>query len=1564
MKQPQRTIALSALFLFVMLAAFGAFAFAAPNAAHAQTNEPDPAPAAPTITAQALGETTIHLSWNAVQDAARYELWAWDNVNEWRQLGGDNLTAASYSHTGLTSGTTYYYQVRAVNEDGEVGAWSVRVDKTAGAAPESPVLTATAGNLQNTISWPAVTRATGYELWVWDVAWTQLLTAGSAITDTVYTHTGLTGGTTYYYQGRAVSASGVKSVWSAQVSATVMATPQVTATVMATPQVPAPTSFSASRGNTEITLSWGVPATTPGLTIASYEYRHAAANAALPAVWTNVGHVLSTTVTGLINGTTYSFELRARSATDAAGTAATASGTPSTVPGAPTLTATAGYQRIILTWTAPASDGGAPVTAYRIERVNDDGLWISQTSLPGSVLSWTATGLGNSVERVYRIFAVNAAGDSDWTSASATTLVNPVRAPSPPTGVRATAGHGKIELVWGEPAFNGGAAVTHFSYAYKETRGGSYPERNRWADTGTDLKAEITGLTPGVEYTFAVQAHNSAGMSDYAESESVEILPTGPVAAPTLRILLGDDGEPDPNPQITLTWNVVPPASNGGAPISGYEVEYKTSDQTDWTTWDNAVAGFDGPTEDGSGQSYSAAHGNQQLVLAPGTTYEYRVRAFNDADSATDANSPGESPDDANADAGQVEENGPWSNTAVVRTHAVAPGVPTLNPIAGQTTPPLAAWTLAETAITVRWTAPSSGGSPITSYQLRVTTNDDANARFGSSDTEDAVIANLPGTRTEYTHTGLKPLTGYYYSIRALNDADGDGIPGEDPADAKTPDSNILEVSAWSASSAEATTADTAPGAPDRPATPVISVSGSTVTFSWSTPPNQGISPITRYDVQYQRDDANDDNDWSDATTVVPVPPTNTSFVHQNVAGGSRYEYRVRAVNAAGESDFTAEIEASVAARAPEAPTLTASAVGAAEILLEWNKPEGNGTEYTGYVIQQWDPDATPAAWDTNTDLLEGDADTVNTTALNVGGLDAGATYYFRIRTSGGANDGEWSATARDDGASAATSAGAAPAAPGLLAMPGSDVGSITLTITPTIGTASHELQRWYDGSWRVIAAPASDAASYTDSGLNAGDKYYYALRATNTHGTGPWSAVVGAIATAGSPDAPALRVTDTDETSVSLAWNVPADNGAAITGYELQVWDRASNQWAAISGFDKTSAVTQYIHTGLTAGVTYAYRIRALPQNIDTDDPANGTGDEGWSAEDEADGAALPVGSVSATTDADVPGAPALHDITTVTASSITITWDPLAVADRGGSAITRYEVHKWTGASWAHQADVAAVAGREADPRTDQSDYAYTDTGLAAGAKRYYIVRAVNSQGAGKWSNFESGITSPAAPDAPALTAAARDTSSIQLTWTEAVLNGTGGFDANSGGYVLQRWHGSAFTTIQVDSDGDGTPDTPLSLDATTTLYVDTGLESGTQYWYRIRVDAQTNSVFSGIATATTIAAPPERPVVSAQPGDISHNAVKLTWDEPDDNGSAIISYELQRWDTSGPANQWTRLALISATRTEYTHRNLDPETRYVYRVRAQNRAPNTDGFGPWSTVISVTTSAAPHN
>ena len=100
---------------------------ATPTATHA------PPPAGPVLTA-AVQASAVELGWTAVQDATRYELWAWDSINGWMQIGGSSLTGTNYSHADVTAGTTYCYTILAVDAAGEPSDWSPYVSTTVSAS--------------------------------------------------------------------------------------------------------------------------------------------------------------------------------------------------------------------------------------------------------------------------------------------------------------------------------------------------------------------------------------------------------------------------------------------------------------------------------------------------------------------------------------------------------------------------------------------------------------------------------------------------------------------------------------------------------------------------------------------------------------------------------------------------------------------------------------------------------------------------------------------------------------------------------------------------------------------------------------------------------------------------------------------------------------------------------------------------------------------------------------------------------------------------------------------------------------------------------------------------------------------------------------------------------------------------------------------------------------------------------------------------------------------------------------------------------------------------------------
>jgi fibronectin type 3 domain-containing protein len=492
------------------------------------------APSAPQSLTATAGSGSVSLTWTPPASNGGANITGY-NVYRGTSAGGEsttpvatNVTTTSFTDTGLTNGTTYYYKVAAVNsagtspQSGEASATPVAVQATPPSAPQS--LTATGGNGTVKLSWTAPASnggapITGYNVYRSTSAGGEgTIPFATGLTTTSFTDSSVTNGTQYYYTVAAVNAAGT-SPQSGEASAT----PQAT--------VPsAPTGLVASAGNGQVMLSWTVPNSDGGSPITGYNvYRGTSAGGeGSTPVATNVVSS-SFTDTGLTNGTTYYYKVAAVNAVGTSPQSGEASATPQaavTAPSAPQgLTATGGNGSVQLSWTAPASNGGANITGYNVYRGTSAGGEGSTPVAAGvTTTSFTDTTLTNGTTYYYTVAAVNSAGTSPPSGEASATPKATV--PTAPLGLTASAGNGSVSLSWSVPASNGGSPVTGYS-VYRGTSAGGESTTPVTTVTGTTFTD--TGLTNGTTYYYKVAAVNAVGTS--AQSGEASATPRVPSAA-------------------------------------------------------------------------------------------------------------------------------------------------------------------------------------------------------------------------------------------------------------------------------------------------------------------------------------------------------------------------------------------------------------------------------------------------------------------------------------------------------------------------------------------------------------------------------------------------------------------------------------------------------------------------------------------------------------------------------------------------------------------------------------------------------------------------------------------------------------------------------------------------------------------------------------------------------------------------------------------------------------------------------------------------------------------------
>lgn len=383
----------------------------------------------------------------------------------------------------LTDGTTYEITVTASQESSSSstaavlaarGGESDRVQVVAGrpAAPtNAPVVTP--GNQSLTATWSPVAHA-GITVTHYRV---KAVTGGTTISQTVTassvcatvctgTVSGLTNGTEYSVSvasGIAASPDAAFGLYGTAVSATPRTTP-------GTPQ-----NVTTSPGASTMQVSWEPPASIGGSSILSYTVTLTGGASPISET-TASGDILSVSVTGLANGTTYTVSVVANNASGASATPATTTQKVYTTPGAPTTTSVVPTSESLATSLKENSaEGEATVTlqtahTLQVGQFVDisglgapfDGLDIEITGVTSTTLTYTT---GDST-------AISSTSDTDG-------------------GVQL----GGITIQWSDPLDNGGDSITSYTVAITDGTTSSQFIVNSTNEYLSDASTVATGIT-------------------------------------------------------------------------------------------------------------------------------------------------------------------------------------------------------------------------------------------------------------------------------------------------------------------------------------------------------------------------------------------------------------------------------------------------------------------------------------------------------------------------------------------------------------------------------------------------------------------------------------------------------------------------------------------------------------------------------------------------------------------------------------------------------------------------------------------------------------------------------------------------------------------------------------------------------------------------------------------------------------------------------------------------------------------------------------------------------------
>ena len=934
-----------------------------------------------------------------------------------------------------------------------------------------------------------------------------------------------------------------------------------------------PTNPSAEAGNTAVTLTWQTPTEDGGSDITGYQYRQMAAGDTEYGTETDAGDTTSHGVSGLINGTEYTFQIRAVNAVGAGSWSEEATATPNAAPtfpeAAPPLSFpenTAGGTNIDPAVTA-TDDAGDTLT-YSLEGADAGSFRIDGSTGQVSTKAKAEVTYDHEAKASYSV-TVRATDSHGAISALDVTIAvedvdEPPAAPATPTVT--TEDITSVSVTWVAPDNAGKPDINDYDVRYRQVGNPSWTDANH---NGIGLTATITGLGSGTEYEAQARAANEEGAGEWSPSGTGGTRGNSPATGqPVITGFLligrtataapGDIGDIDGLNNVTYRYQWIRIQTNdseaviNGAVGATYTLssddigkrikvkasftddqgfsESRTSDATVAVEGPPSVTIMsDGDVGEGAAATFTISRSgarSQQFAL----TVSYEVTESADMLAGTDEGS------------GKTVTFAAASSTATISVATAENLIHQEDSTVTVTLEASADYVVgtpgsAEATVTDNDNAPAAG-----TIQISGTTHVGQTLTAQVSDIVDADgLTNVSYTyqwsrvEADDSATDIGGATSSVYML--VNAGVGKRVAATVSFD---DDSNNAE-----------TLVSTAVG-------PVIGVAGpptglsaqrgdQQVTLSWAAPTSNGGSTVTDYEYE-----VGNDGNWQS------TGGTNTTYTVTGLNNGQSYTFRVRAVNAVGAGP---ESDSGSATLQNSAPTFAQQSYARSV-----DENSGGGTA-VGSPVTATDPEGGALSYSlsgTDSNLFSISSSGQIRTASKAS-LDHETTASHTLTIS--ASDG------RGNSATATVNISVAdvdepPDAPGAPTVTSGGLTGIQVTWNapdnagrPAITDYDVQYRKQGASSW-ADASHTGTGTSVSINGLEPGTTYGAQVRASNAEGTGAWSQTGSGGTGNNTPATGAPEITGmllVGQTMTASPGTIADDNGLTKVSYTYR-WLRGSS--------------------------------------------------------------------------------------------------------------------------------------------------------------------------------------------------------------------------------------------------------------------------------------------------------------------------------------------------------------------------------------------------------------------